>query len=237
MYSYIKKRTPKPIKQTLKFSYNKFRVYGKTKIFGIGRNKTGTTSLKAAMKDLGYVVGNQREAEKLLFEWAERDFNSLIKYCKSAQFFQDFPFSKPYTFMILDHEFPNSKFILTVRNSPEQWYESVVKFQTQKWGKNGNLPTKEDLQQANYIYKGRPWDSKWLSGVTTKSNLYDKQHLIDSYIQYNEIVKDYFRHRPEDLLILNVAEKGAYHNLCEFLEIEPLRDRFPWKNKSEVQRA
>ena len=54
---------------------------GKPKIFGIGKNKTGTTSLKAAMSELGFSVGNQREAELLVHEWAERDFKRLIWYC------------------------------------------------------------------------------------------------------------------------------------------------------------
>ena len=34
--------------------------YGKVKYFCIGRNKTGTTSLKAAFEMLSYPVGNQR---------------------------------------------------------------------------------------------------------------------------------------------------------------------------------
>ena len=39
------------------------RVAGKQKVFCIGLNKTGTTSLQKEMIDLGYVVGNARLAE------------------------------------------------------------------------------------------------------------------------------------------------------------------------------
>lgn len=75
------------------------------------------------MKELGYDVGNQRVAELLVYDYAIRDFQKIVEYCNSADFFQDTPFSKPYTYVILDHEFPGSKFILTIRDSAEQWYK------------------------------------------------------------------------------------------------------------------
>jgi hypothetical protein len=44
---------------------NQRKASGKVKYFCIGRNKTGTTSLKRAFEDLGYPVGDQRKAEIL----------------------------------------------------------------------------------------------------------------------------------------------------------------------------
>jgi hypothetical protein len=210
-------------------------VYNKPKIFGIGANKTGTTSLKIAMEDLGYVVGIQRKAENLIDDWAIRDFNSIKKYCFSAQFFQDIPFSLPYTYVAMDQAFPNSKFILTVRDSPEQWYNSITKFHAKKWGKEGRVPTKEDLQNATYIYKGSPWHTNRLIFKTPEEDPYEKQVLNEFYIQYNKGVIEYFKQRPKDLLVLNVAEKGAYKMLCEFLNIENQKENFPWENKTLEQ--
>src|SRR5690554_3522799 len=192
----------------------------KPKIFGIGNNKTGTTSLKKAMADLGFKVGNQRVAEMMLQQYANRDFRPLIKYCKTAQFFQDFPFSKPFTYIVLDYEFPDSKFILTIRDSPEQWYNSLINFHAKLWGKGGRVPTKEDLKEANYIYKGRPWDSNRVYAITPEDDPYNKELLIQSYINYNNQVVDYFKHRPKDLLVLNVAKSGAHRKLCDFLGIK-----------------
>ncbi len=91
---------------------------GKQKIFCIGRNKTGTTSLHAALIEMGIVVGRQRHAELMIGDWSKRDFRRLISFCRTAQAFQDIPFSLPYTFQALDMAFPRSKFILTVRESP-----------------------------------------------------------------------------------------------------------------------
>lgn len=207
-------------------------VYNKPKIFGIGANKTGTTSLKAAMEEMGFIVGFERKAEGLIHKWAQRDFKPLVRYCYSAQFFQDVPFSLPYTYVIMDHFFSNSKFILTVRDNSEQWYNSITKFHAKKWGKEGRIPTKEDLQKATYIYEGRPWDSNRILFDTPENEPYNKKKLIEYYETHNRIITEYFRHRPNDLLILNVSDKNAYQELCDFLGVRKKNGNFPWKNKT-----
>lgn len=223
----------------LKFSRNqikqkiwKLNHANSSKIFGIGNNKTGTTSLDKAMSKLGYKVGNQRSAESLHKEWAQRNFKPIIAYCKTAEFFQDVPFSKPFTFIALDQAFPNSKFILTIRDNPEQWYNSLTKFHAKLWGKDGRIPTKEDLQNAKYIYKGWAWDMTRYAAITPENDPYQKAALIQSYIDYNNSVITYFKHRPKDLLILNVAEPGAYRKLCEFIGQPVTSEEFPWENKT-----
>ena len=95
------------------------------KIFCIGRNKTGTTSLKYVLKQHGYKVGNQRKSELLIDHYANRNFKRIAKFCEKATVYQDVPFSLPYLYIYLDNVFPNAKFILSVRNSPIEWYESV----------------------------------------------------------------------------------------------------------------
>lgn len=72
------------------------------KVFVVGRNKTGTTSIAGALKDAGFVVGCQQQAELLIDDWINRDFREIIKYCKSADAFQDIPFSLPYTYQAVD---------------------------------------------------------------------------------------------------------------------------------------
>lgn len=139
---YAKKAVRGSVKLSQKWII-KNKVRGKIKIFCIGAPKTGTTSLKYAMKELGFVVGDQRTAEKMVDEWARRDFKKIIKYCRTAEFFQDAPFSFDYTYVVLDQVFKNCKFILTIRDSPEQWYNSLVSFQAKKWGKDGKVPTKK----------------------------------------------------------------------------------------------
>lgn len=211
-----------------------FRSDNKAKVFGIGNNKTGTTSLKKAMINLGYKVGDQRQAENLLKNWSRRDFKALINYCHSANFFQDIPFSKEYTYIVLDQWFPKSKFILTIRDSPEQWYNSLIRFHSKKWGENGELPTKKELENAEYIYKGWAWDFMKYSFDTPLSEIYQKDILISSYIKHNKSVIDYFRFRKEDLLVLNVSRPNAYGELCDFLGEKRASETFPWENKTNI---
>ncbi len=202
------------------------------KVFGIGRNKTGTTSLKIAMQKMGYVVGDQRSAEMLMDKWAEGDYRPIINYCKTAEFFQDVPFSLPNTFKVLDKEFPGSKFILTVRDSPEQWYNSLINFHAKLWGKDGRVPTKEDLINTKFIYKGRAWRMNRFLYNSPEEDPYKKEVLIQHYIDYNDEVKSYFEERPDDLLVLNVAEEGGMKKLAKFLNKEVISEEFPWENKT-----
>lgn len=53
----------------------------------------------------------------------------------------------------------------------------------------------------------------------------------ERFVRYNQNVKDYFRFR-DNLLILNVADDGAYQELCDLLGEEPLYDSMPWENKT-----
>lgn len=98
------------------------------KTFCIGLNKTGTSSLEVVLRDLGYRMGNQLVAERMFDRWVTRDFRWLAEFCETADAFQDAPFSFPFTFTYLDQVFPGSKFILTERDSPDQWYDSVVRW-------------------------------------------------------------------------------------------------------------
>lgn len=232
----LKKMIPKPLKVGIKEKIVHFNSLGKQKIFCIGLNKTGTTSLKIAMQELGFPIGNQRKAEEFIFDWGNRDFRKLIRYCNTAQFFQDSPFSFPFTFIVLDQAFPNSKFILTIRDDPDQWYNSITKFHAKIWGKDGRIPTKEDLMEATYQEKGRPWISNRMKFDTPEDDPYKKDVLIKYYNNHNQNVIDYFKHKDEQLLILNVSDEDAYNKLCNFVGKEPMGKTFPWKNKtSEVK--
>ena len=214
-------------KQRLKF-------FNKPKVFGVGAKKTGTTSLKEAMGNLGFAVGREKGAEMLINDWAKRDFSRIIDYCHKAEFFQDSPFCLPYTFIILDHHFENAKFILTVRDSPEVWYDSYLRYQIKRRGRNGNLPTVQDFKNDDYIYPGQRWDSHRLIFNMKEKNgdLFNKKKLIDFYQHHNNSILKYFEHRPDDLLVLNVSDDGAYAKLGAFLGCQVENENFPWRNKT-----
>lgn len=202
------------------------------KIFCVGMNKTGTTSMAKLFKEMGLAVGSQRPAELLIKDWGKSDYSSLIKYVKyKGVAFQDVPFSLPNTFKVLDREFPNSKFILTIRDSPEVWYRSLTTFHIKMFGKNGNLPSEEDLKDANYVYPGWAWEMSQLQNPTG-NNIYDREMLIRSYIDYNNAVMNYFKDKPEKLLVINLKEEEALEKICEFLHVKKIPSKIPWENKT-----
>jgi hypothetical protein len=189
------------------------------KVFVIGRNKTGTTSMKAALRRLGYVIGDQAAAELLLDDWGRRDFRRIVEYCKSADAFQDIPFSLGHTYKAVDAAFPGSKFVLTVRDSAEQWYESLVRFHTMIVGKN-RVPTADDIKQLRYRRPGYMWQAAQLTYGIDENTLYDRRIYIEHYEAHNQEARDYFRDRPGDFLELNLASPGAMQSLCDFLGVD-----------------
>ncbi len=203
------------------------------KIFCIGRNKTGTTSLAKALTQLGFKVADQRQGELMLEDWSRRDYKTIIDFCRhSGDAFQDIPFSLPFTFQALDIAFPRSKFILTIRDNPEQWYNSITSYHSLLFG-NGKIPSADDLRSEKYVHEGWMWLNNRLIYNTPEDDIYNKELMIKHYNYHNEMVTDYFRHRKNDLLILNLAHPAAYKQLCEFLEIKNTDAKlFPWENRT-----
>ncbi len=204
---------------------------GGRKVVCVGRNKTGTTSIEVALHSLGLKMGLQARGEILKGDWAKRDFTRIVALCRTADAFQDVPFSGAFTFQAVDANFPGSKFILTVRDSPEQWFESLVRFHTRIVNK-GRLPTADDLRAFEYRYKGFLWDAFVLSYGDDESLLYNRDTYIASYLDHNRNVTEYFRHRPDDLLVLNVSHDDAMKKLCEFVGMPYRGQAMPHLNRT-----
>lgn len=203
------------------------------KIFCIGCNKTGTTSIGVALESLGYRLGDQQTAERFVDDWARRDFNQLVEYCDSADAFQDVPFSLADTYKTLDRAFPGSKFVLTVRDSADQWFDSMTRFHTKLLAK-GRLPTADDLREFQYNEPGWMWKAHQLIFLpdADEALLYNRPHYKRQYEAHNRAVKAYFRWRPADLLVLNLRRHEAMDSLCRFLGFERGERVMPHLNKS-----
>ena len=206
--------------------------YKSEKIFCIGRNKTGTTSVDALLRELGYRVAPQRPAEMLLQEWSKRNFKKLKRFCLHYDVFQDVPFSYPFTYQEMDQAFPNAKFVLTIRDSAEEWYRSVYSYHAKLFSA-GALATAEELKHAKYCYDGYIWDCQRLIYGISEEQVYNEEIYKAHYEAHNAAVMDYFRWRPDKLLVLNVKEDRAYWKLAKFLgKSVPMDSEFPWENKT-----
>ncbi len=203
----------------------------KEKVFCIGFNKTGTTSLEYSLEALGYKVGVQSEAELLMDDWAVRDFRRIVEYCKTADAFQDVPFSLDFTYQILDYAFSNSKFILTVRNDADEWFESLIRFYSKIIGVN-RLPTADDLKKFPYGGIGWIWHQQMHIFGADESTFLDEKLYKSYYTNHNNQVLEYFKYRPQDLLVLNLADPKAMQSLCDFLGEEYVGQTMPHLNQT-----
>ncbi|TWH92416.1 MULTISPECIES: sulfotransferase family protein [Sphingobium] len=94
---------------------------GKPKIFGIGLNKTGTTTLGSCFQRLGYKhLGYRRD---LLHAYRSRQVARVFKEIDRFESFEDWPY--PLMYRELADRYPDAKFVLTVRKSAETWLNSL----------------------------------------------------------------------------------------------------------------
>jgi len=175
----------------------------KTKVFCIGFHKTGTKSLAVALKTFGYRVtgpngSKDPNIEKNVIAMA---YELVDKY----DAFVDNPW--PIIYKELDIKFPDSKFILTLRD-PESWVNSVVKH----FGRN-------EIPMRKYIY-----------GVGCPEG--NEDIWVKRFEDHNEGVKNYFKDRPQDLLVLDLAKGDGWEKLCPYLGVDIPNTLFPHVNKA-----
>ena len=182
------------------------------KIFGIGLSKTGTTSLAAALGILGYKTKDNPGID----HYAPGDLATSIDEALLAEYdaFTDTPI--PCFYRELDERFPGSRFILTTREM-EGWLNSCRKQFTQK------LADKQNAAH-NHLFLD-------LYGCT----VYNEKMFREGYEKFTRGVKDYFRDRPHDLLVMDVAGGDGWKDLCSFLN-EPVPDiPFPKANVTRIR--
>jgi hypothetical protein len=204
--------------------------FNKEKIFCIGFNKTGTTTLEKVFKSFQYNLGNQERAEQLLNEYSKRNFRPILDYCCSADAFQDVPFSLPHLYVYLDQFFSKAKFVLTVRDSEEQWYNSITKFHSKKFADGNRIPNYEDLKKAFYRNPNFVYESYELI-YGTDVPPYDKERFCGMYNNHIASVRYYFKHKP-NFIEINVSNNDDYFRLADFLKKKPIDSGFPWMNKT-----
>lgn len=205
------------------------------KVFCIGAGKTGTTSMKILLAQFGFKVGHQPTAEVLSRDWLkDRNAERIINYCYTADAFQDAPFRYPNLYKNLDIAFPKSKFVLTIRSSPEEWFESLKRFHTLKFSSDkSRLPSVEDLKNSLYRYKGYLFEHMMFHYNYPDIPLYDEKYYMRVYLSHNIDVQNYFSSRPNDLIIINLAIKKDIERLTSFLNITTDINEFPWENRTK----
>jgi hypothetical protein len=171
-----------------------------TRVFGIGLHKTATTSLHRAFQLLGFDSLHWGSGEAPVI-WEEVNCAGRSKTLERFYAACDLPI--PLLYRQLDRAYPGSKFVLTVRAEAE-WLRSV-----------------ERLWDARYNATRWEWDV-WPISNRLHQTLYgrtdfDATTMLERYRRHNAEVRDYFRGRPEDLLVLDMSAGAGWPELCGFL--------------------
>lgn len=97
---------------------------GRVKLFGIGLNKTGTTSLRLALQHLGF--RHHAPDRGLMKDYAAGELKSILAAAESHDSFEDWPW--PLVWRQMDAHFgARARFVLTRRISPAAWLGSLKK--------------------------------------------------------------------------------------------------------------
>jgi hypothetical protein len=174
------------------------------KIIGVGLNKTGTKTLGACFRILGY---NHISCNEVAFDlWRKKNIDDLMKIALVYDSFEDWPW--PLLFREFDAYFPGSKFILTTRKDSETWYKSLCN---------------------HAVYSGPTEYRKAIYGEYMPHGHKDKH--ITFYESYNQDVRFFFQSRPQDFLEVCWETGDNWENLCTFLQLPVPDVAFPHANK------
>jgi len=204
------------------------------KVIGAGFGRTGTTSLKAALEQLGFVrcyhmqevLKNPKDA----VIWQDAVDGEAVDWphlLKGYQATVDWPGCTFYQELM--EVYPDAKVLLSVRD-PERWYQSardtIYRARTTLFLQllRMMLPAvRHTYNMIEHIWAG-----------TFENRFDDKAFAIDVFNRHNEAVKAYV---PADrLLVFDVRE--GWGPLCNFLGVDIPNAPFPHLNDKKVmQRA
>jgi hypothetical protein len=177
------------------------------KVFCVGFQKTGTTSLQYALSLMGYrVAGYFSMAD---FSSPEEMRDRALEMALRFDAFGDNPWAV--LFRDLDAAFPGSKFILTTRD-PDRWYASACKH-----------------------FGGR--DSRmreWIYGAGSPES--NRGAYVERMTRHVAEVRAYFADRPRDFMEFDAAQGEGWDKLCGFLGKPVPRRDFPRLNTATMRR-
>jgi hypothetical protein len=170
------------------------------KVIGIGLNKTGTKTLGRYLERWGfrhrtYDSSNTRESASYTL-YARGDVEGLLAIVAAHDSVEDWPW--PLLYREIDERFPEARFVLTVRRSPEVWYRSLCNMAVRL----GPLPLYEKHVYGHAMPHG------------------DRDEDLRCYEEHNEAVAEHFRDRPGKLLTVCWETGDDAATLADFLGLE-----------------
>ncbi len=195
------------------------------KLFCIGLNKTGTGSLNRALNILKLrtvhyesPIGRLGEVFKFNLENDRNLLNGIGLFFAFSDWI-DMEGTNNDLFKIMDQQYPGSKFIFSDRDL-KSWLSSRIKYV-------------KKIDKLEKYQKALP-ESGWYNMNTDA--------WTEEYHRHKRDVLNYFKDRPNDLLIFNVFEGDGWEELCSFLKLGIPERNFPaiggstYNKKAHLQR-
>jgi tetratricopeptide (TPR) repeat protein len=198
------------------FGDPRFPDLDKEKIFGIGLSRTGTTTLAAALRLLGFAT----------LHWMNPLTREVIGDDDIPLFdaFLDTPVSV--RFEHFDERWPNSKFIWTERPY-EAWLASMRRLWRNQLGLEEFADIKAALARADASDAGRRLRD--INDIL----YFDHDGFRAAFEAYERRVLAFFTgKRATRLLRIDVTAGEGWPRLCAFLGRDPPREPFPWSNRA-----
>lgn len=173
------------------------------KVFCIGFHKTGTTSLSVALNILGYRVTGPNGVEDP--DIKKNVYEMAFELVKQYDAFRDNPW--PIIYKELDVRCPDSKFILTIRDSAS-WIRSQV---------------------MHFGLTETPM-RKWIYGFGCPQG--NEGIYIKRFEKHNQEVTEYFKDRSRNFLLLDLTKEDGWEKICPFLNKKIPDIPFPHANKA-----
>jgi hypothetical protein len=185
------------------------------KVFCVGLQKTGLTSLALLMLECGFNARGSDTTQRRNF-FRRRDYDAVLRYYDTADFFCDWP--TPLMYRIAYEKYgEKALFILTVRKDSQTWFKSL----------------KRHNAYAHLIKNKH----RWIFGRYYPHG-FDQEHIA-YYERHNREVVRFFEERGarNQLLVVRVDEPQAVAKIAEFLGIKIERAEFPHANASRAGRT
>jgi hypothetical protein len=177
------------------------------RVFGIGLNKTGTISLHEALERLGLrSLHHGGPAVGSAVQRAIAEGRPLLDHLGEHDAFSDIAILS-LNFVLLDRQYPGSKFILTTRGL-DGWLES----RRQHVARNVE-------RAAAGTYDG--------TFLTVDEEAWSAQRAA-----HHDRVLPHFADRPHDLLVMDIIAGDGYAQLCPFLGRDVIDEPFPWRHRA-----
>lgn len=205
----------------------------RSKVFGLGFGKTGTTTLSTALEYLDYRAlrwRNNRRTPYADCDLAQAQFDKhnllpeviqgLMQEMAHYDSTEDFPW--PLYYAELDARYPRAKFILTTRDS-EAWIRSCIQHFGTYSGRHELAP--ERNRRENVLHLQR------IFGEGMGNPIGHEAEWIRVYEAHNRDVIAHFAGRPDKLLVIDWSQHAnPWEPLCAFLDKSVPGVAFPRSN-------